>query len=133
MKRLHLRLIIAITTFAIGITATFAWHFVSELTANEIEVPSQPLKVCEVHGVVMLAEHARVKYGSRVATIPWWDARRKLFPNSNRFLEKGCEHLAGEDAEDALIYYCQLCRAAHSAREHENGEYETYMRPCGSN
>jgi hypothetical protein len=113
---------------AVGIaTNFFVGRFVDGLPVNE--VPAPPLKMCEVHGAVMLLDHVPVKYGLRVATIPRLEAEQELFPNSNHFVDGNCGHDIGKDA---LVYFCPLCRAAQAEREQKDGDHaETFWEPCG--
>jgi hypothetical protein len=79
MKRLSVYLITTMICFAIGVTANFAWHPVGKLSKNE--APAPPVKVCEVHRVVMSLEPTPVLYRAHtVLNITEVYAQQQWFP-----------------------------------------------------
>jgi hypothetical protein len=79
-----------------------------------------PVEKCEAHGEILQLDIISVSYGL-VAFDPksyeeYWDARHRLFPHSNLWMNGGCV----EGPERAEVLYCQKCRDAETKWQREH-------------
>jgi TonB family protein len=96
---------------------------VRRLTREDGEIPERR---CPVHGDVMAVDVVPIEYGSPSSCdvdgdpacrerIAWheayWEARAKLFPESNLSVRGGCN----VQEPKAEVYFCQACRDAETA------------------
>lgn len=72
----------------------------------------RPKGWCHVHANILEEDKVRVSYGLPVEDYIEEDARRNLFPNSNKRVFGGC--IVFEDFKEATVLYCPRCRAAES-------------------
>ena len=122
MKTIGLRLASAALTCSLGVSAVFIRGAVGEVKVSAPDtrlLPDSvvPLKKCEVHDAVMGMDRVPVEYGLRFGEP---EAKRRLFPHSNSFIDGGCEV---RNKKRSTVLFCPLCRAAESEWVRLNGKY----------
>ena len=69
------------------------------------------LRICEIHGVDLQSEKAKVSFGCPDYTLEYLDDRDRLFPHA------GLEPIEDTGDVDTTIWYCSECRAVQMRHE----------------